>query len=69
MEHSSCVHVREARSKIESNGYSNVSGLTKDDNGVWKGKATHSGQTLYQMNSLTLTTTTIGSMTDLGTLV
>ncbi len=27
----------------------------------------HSGQTLYQMNSLTLATTTIGSMTGLGT--
>ena len=29
----------EARSRIESSGFSNVSGLVKDDNGVWRGKA------------------------------
>ena len=34
----------EARSKIESNGYSNVSGLTKDDNGVWRGNAQKGSQ-------------------------
>jgi hypothetical protein len=34
----------EARSRIESNGYSNVSGLTKDDNGVWRGKAQKGSQ-------------------------
>jgi hypothetical protein len=33
----------QAKSRLEANGYSNVSTLTKDDNGVWKGKATHSG--------------------------
>ena len=34
----------EARSKIESNGYSNVSGLTKDDNGVWRGNVQKGSQ-------------------------
>ena len=34
----------EARSRIESNGYSNVSGLTKDDDGVWRGKAQKGSQ-------------------------
>jgi hypothetical protein len=34
----------EARSKIESNGYSNVSGLTKDNNGVWRGNAQKGSQ-------------------------
>ncbi|CAM5194814.1 Peptidase propeptide and YPEB domain-containing protein OS=Bosea thiooxidans OX=53254 GN=SAMN05660750_03343 PE=4 SV=1 [Bosea thiooxidans] len=34
----------QAKSRLESNGYSNVGKLTKDDNGVWKGKATHSGK-------------------------
>jgi hypothetical protein len=34
----------EARSRIEANGYSNVSGLTKDDNGVWRGKAQKGSQ-------------------------
>lgn len=33
----------QAKSRLEANGYSNVSELKKDDNGVWKGKATHSG--------------------------
>lgn len=34
----------QAKSRLEDNGYSNVSALSKDDNGVWKGKATHSGK-------------------------
>lgn len=34
----------QAKSRLESNGYSNVSALKKDDAGVWKGTATHSGQ-------------------------
>jgi hypothetical protein len=34
----------EARSRIESNGYSNISGLTKDDNGIWRGKAQKGSQ-------------------------
>jgi len=33
----------QAKSRLEANGYSNVSELKKDDNGVWKGRATHSG--------------------------
>jgi hypothetical protein len=33
----------QAKSKIESAGYSDVSGLQKDQDGVWKGKATKDG--------------------------
>jgi len=33
----------QAKSKIEEAGYSNVSDLTKDDNGVWRGKADKGG--------------------------
>jgi putative membrane protein len=33
----------QAKSRLEANGYSNVSGLKKDDNGVWRATATHSG--------------------------
>src|SRR6478752_7633493 len=33
----------QAKSKIEEAGYSNVSGLKKDDNGVWRGKASKGG--------------------------
>ncbi len=33
----------QAKSRLEANGYSNVSGLKKDENGVWKGMATHAG--------------------------
>ncbi|MFC5418181.1 MAG: hypothetical protein DI537_05910 [Stutzerimonas stutzeri] len=33
----------QAKSRLEANGYTNVSELKKDDNGVWKGTATHSG--------------------------
>ncbi len=33
----------QAKSRLEANGYTNVTELKKDDNGVWKGKATHSG--------------------------
>ena len=29
----------QAKSKIEEAGYTNVTALTKDDNGVWRGKA------------------------------
>jgi hypothetical protein len=35
----------EARSRIEKNGFSNVSDLAKDDNGVWRGKAQKGGTT------------------------
>jgi hypothetical protein len=33
----------QAKSRLEANGYSNVSGLKKDDNGVWRGTAMHAG--------------------------
>ncbi len=33
----------QAKSRLEENGYSQVGALAKDGNGVWKGKATHSG--------------------------
>ena len=34
----------EAKSRIESNGFSDVSGLAKDDDGVWRGKAMKDGK-------------------------
>ena len=34
----------EARRRIESNGYRNVSDLTKDDDGVWRGTAQQGSQ-------------------------
>jgi len=34
----------QAKSRLETNGYTAVSELKKDDNGVWKGRATHDGQ-------------------------
>lgn len=33
----------QAKSRIEGAGYSNVSGLQKDDQGVWRGKADKAG--------------------------
>lgn len=33
----------QAKSRLEANGYTNVTGLKKDENGVWKGKATNAG--------------------------
>ena len=33
----------QAKSRIEEAGYSGVSDLKKDDNGVWRGKATKGG--------------------------
>ena len=36
----------QAKSRIEANGYTNVSGLKKDDNGVWTGSASKGGQTV-----------------------
>ena len=35
----------QAQSKIEAAGYSKVTDLKKDDNGVWRGKATKGGST------------------------
>ena len=34
----------EARRRLETNGYTNVSGLTKDDDGVWRGTAQKGSQ-------------------------
>lgn len=34
----------QAKNRLEASGYTSVSELKKDDNGVWKGKATHNGQ-------------------------
>jgi len=34
----------QAKSRIESNGYSNVSELKKDDSGIWTGSAMKGGQ-------------------------
>jgi opacity protein-like surface antigen len=36
----------QAKSRIESNGYANVSNLRKDDQGVWRGKAQKDGKTM-----------------------
>jgi opacity protein-like surface antigen len=33
----------QARSRIEAAGFSNVTGLQKDDQGVWRGRATRNG--------------------------
>jgi hypothetical protein len=33
----------QAKSRIEAAGYTNVSGLAKDKDGVWRGKASKSG--------------------------
>ncbi|KRD95867.1 hypothetical protein ASE63_12700 [Bosea sp. Root381] len=33
----------QAKSRLEANGYSQIGTLAKDDNGVWKGSATHGG--------------------------
>ncbi len=34
----------QAKSRIESNGYTSVSDLKKDDSGIWTGTATKDGQ-------------------------
>jgi hypothetical protein len=36
----------EAKSRIEKSGFSNISNLKKDDNGVWRGRATKDGKTV-----------------------
>jgi hypothetical protein len=36
----------QAKSRLEDNGYSNVLGLQKDADGVWRGKASKGGQTV-----------------------
>ena len=36
----------QAKSKIEDAGYTSVSDLKKDDNGIWRGKASKSGTSM-----------------------
>ena len=36
----------QAKSRIESNGYANVSELRKDEQGVWRGKAMKDGKSV-----------------------
>ena len=36
----------QAKSRLESNGFSNVSGLAKDAQGVWRGKAMKGSQSV-----------------------
>lgn len=36
----------QAKSRIEAKGYSNVSGLKKDDKGVWRGTAMRDGKSI-----------------------
>jgi hypothetical protein len=48
----------QAKKRIEDQGLTNVNGLTKDADGVWRGSASRSGQTLsvavdYQGNVVT----------------
>ena len=48
----------QAKSRIEAAGYSNISGLTKDKDGIWRGRASRGGATVdvgldYQGNVVT----------------
>ena len=48
----------EAKSRMEKAGFANISGLKKDDDGVWRGTATKGGQSVqvsldYQGNVVT----------------
>ena len=36
----------QAKSRIEAKGFTNVSGLQKDDAGVWRGKASQGGKAM-----------------------
>ena len=36
----------QARSRIEAKGFKNISGLQKDDAGVWRGKASQDGKAM-----------------------
>ena len=36
----------QAKSRIESKGYTNISGLKKDDKGVWRGNAVRDGKSV-----------------------
>jgi hypothetical protein len=37
----------EARSRLEANGYTNVTGLEKDDKSIWRGKAMKNGTPVH----------------------
>jgi putative membrane protein len=37
----------QARTRLEHNGYSQVSRLTKDNDGIWRGTATKHGSTVH----------------------
>ena len=37
----------QAKSRLEKNGFADVSGLTKDKDGVWRGTAQRNGQTVH----------------------
>ena len=37
----------QARSRLEKNGYSQVTGLTKDNDGIWRGAATKNGSSVH----------------------
>jgi len=37
----------QARSRLEKNGYSQVSGLAKGDDGIWRGAATKNGSSVH----------------------
>jgi putative membrane protein len=50
----------QARGRIESNGFSNVSGLKKDEQSIWRGQAMKDGKTVsvavdYQGNVVAVT--------------
>jgi hypothetical protein len=51
----------QAKSRIEAAGYSNVSDLTKDKDGIWRGKASKASTTV---GSTTLGSTTVGVALD-----
>jgi putative membrane protein len=36
----------QAKDRMQTAGYADVSGLAKDDNGVWRGQATKDGKTV-----------------------
>jgi hypothetical protein len=37
---------RQAKSRLESHGFTNVAGLRKDNDGVWRGMATQAGKSV-----------------------
>ena len=37
----------QARSRLQSNGYTQVSALAKDQNGIWRGSATRNGSLVH----------------------